>query len=65
MRKEDGTPAGPWHVRYNGIDVTVLEILEVQPQFVQARIINAVGKNMVGRIPLAKLECWEDTVLPE
>jgi hypothetical protein len=59
MRNPDGTPAGPWKVRYNGIDVTVLEIIEPLEAFVQVRMINLEGKEIVGRIPYARLEEWK------
>ena len=59
MRKPDGTPAGPWKARYNDIDVTVLEIIEPLEAFVQVRMINLEGKEIVGRIPYARLEEWK------
>jgi len=62
--KADGTLAGPWDAVYNGgIKAHVLAIMEVQETFVQVRYVNMAGKEMVGRIPIAKLEGWEDSVL--
>ncbi len=60
QRRPDGTPAGPWHVAYNGVKVTVTEILEPLPECVQVKMINAEGAPLVGRIPYARLEAWED-----
>lgn len=60
QRKADGTPAGPWVVAYNGVRVTVTEILETLPECVQVKMINAEGAPLVGRIPYARLEAWED-----
>ncbi len=59
QRKEDGTPAGPWHVAYNGVTVTVTEILEPLPECVQVKMVNAEGAPLVGRIPYARLEAWD------
>ena len=59
--RADGSPAGPWDAVYNnGIEAHVLQILEAQDSFVQVRYVNMAGKEMVGRIPLAKLESWKD-----
>ncbi len=59
--RADGTPAGPWDAVYNGgIEAHVLQILEAQENFVQVRYVNMAGKEMVGRIPLARLESWKD-----
>ena len=64
--KPDGTPAGPWDAVYNGgIKAHVLAIMEVQDTFVQVRYVNMAGKEMVGRIPIARLEGWEDSVQEE
>ena len=59
QRKEDGTPNGPWTVAYNGIEVTVTEIIEVLPEFLQVRLINLEGMPMVSRIPYSKIEKWD------
>ena len=59
QRKEDGTPNGPWRVAYNGIEITVNEIVEVLPECVQVRMINLEGNPMVGRIPYSRIEKWE------
>ncbi len=59
--KADGSPAGPWDAVYNGgIEAHVLQILEAQDTFVQVRYVKMAGKEMVGRIPLGKLESWKD-----
>lgn len=60
QRNEDGTPAGPWRVAYNGIEITVTEIVEVLPECVQVRMINLEGNPMVGRIPYSRIEKWAD-----
>lgn len=58
-RLADGTPDGPWNVRYNGVEVQVLQIIDPQPEFVQARIVNQEGAAMNGRIPYSRIEKWE------
>ena len=59
--RADGTPAGPWEAVYNnGIKAHVIQILEAQDTFVQVRYVNMAGTEMVGRIPLARLESWKD-----
>lgn len=58
-RLADGTPDGPWDVRYNGVTVRVLQILDPQDDFVQARILNQEGATLNGRIPYSKIERWE------
>lgn len=60
QRKDDGTPAGPWDVTYNGVDVVVTEIKEVLPECIQVSFINQEGTALVGRIPYSKIEKWED-----
>ena len=60
QRKEDGTPNGPWAVAYNGIEITVTEIIEILPDFLQVRLINLEGMPMVSRIPYSKIEKWEE-----
>ena len=63
QRKEDGTPDGPWEVTYNGVHVKVLEILEVLPTVVAVRLVNQEGHEMRGRIPFAKIEQWDRSLL--
>ncbi|GEM_PF-5645193 len=59
QRKPDGTPAGPWAVQFNGISVTVLQIVEAMDENVQVKMINLEGTKTMGRIPYARLQKWD------
>ncbi len=60
MRKDDGTPAGPWTVTYNGTTVTVLEITDAMLDGMQVRFSNLSGQEIRGRIPYSRITQWED-----
>ncbi|MBP5300493.1 MAG: hypothetical protein J6Y80_03715 [Victivallales bacterium] len=62
QRKADGTPDGPWMVTYNGVQVKVLEIIEVLPTLVAVRLINQEGHELRGRIPYARITQWDRTL---
>lgn len=55
----DGTPAGPWTVAYNGVEIKVVQIVEVLKECVQVKMINLEGMPMNGRIPYNRIEKWE------
>lgn len=59
-RNADGTPAGPWLVRYNGNTVHVLEIVLALPECVQVRFVIPGQNEQMGRIPYSRLEEWSD-----
>ena len=62
-RREDGTPAGPWQVTYNGVTVRVNNIVEVLPECIQVNMVNQEGTALVGRIPYSRIESWD--MIPE
>lgn len=62
-RRENGSPAGPWVVTYNGVTVRVNSIVEVLPECIQVNMVNQEGSALVGRIPYSRIESWE--MLPE
>ena len=59
-RKEDGSPAGPWKVSFNGNLITVTSIVEVLPEAVSVEF-HQPGKTDIlkMRIPFSRIESWE------
>ena len=59
-RDRDGKPAGPWDVKFNGVVLRIVRIVEAQDQLVVVEQLDDRGQTSRLRIPYAKIEAWQD-----
>ena len=59
-RDRDGKPSGPWDVKFNGVVLRIVRIVEAQDQLVVVEQLDDRGQTSRLRIPYAKIEAWQD-----
>lgn len=62
-RDSEGRNAGPWKATVSGTEVIVLEIIEAEEELVYVVFKGYNDQPSKMRIPYAKIESWEKTVL--